>query len=31
MANKINRGAFSFFFFLQCMKALGVDTVRLER
>ncbi|GAB6040768.1 DUF6471 domain-containing protein [Endothiovibrio diazotrophicus] len=31
VANKINRGAFPFFFFLQCMKALGVDTVRLGR
>jgi len=25
---KINRGAFTFQFFLQCMKAIGVDTVR---
>ena len=31
IANKINRGAFSFSFFLQSMKALGIDTVRLER
>jgi hypothetical protein len=30
IANKINRGAFSFAFFMQCMKALGRDTVRLE-
>lgn len=26
---KINRGAFTFQFFLQCMKALGIDSVRL--
>ncbi len=25
---KINRGAFTFQFFLQCMKAIGVDMVR---
>lgn len=31
IANKINRGAFSFAFFLQCMKALGKTTVRLDR
>jgi len=31
VANKINRGTFPFYFFLQCMKALGVDTVRLGR
>lgn len=29
IANKINRGAFSFTFFMQCMKALGIKTVRL--
>ena len=29
IANKINRGAFSFVFFMQCMKALGVTDVRL--
>lgn len=27
---KINRGTFSFVFFLQVMKALGVKTIRLE-
>lgn len=26
---KINRGSFTFQFFLQCMKAIDVDTVRL--
>lgn len=31
IANKINRGTFPFYFFLQCMKALEVDRVRLER
>lgn len=30
VANKINRGAFSFLFFMQCMKALGKTTIRLE-
>lgn len=29
LANKINRGAFSFVFFMQCMKALGITEVRL--
>lgn len=29
IANKINRGAFTFVFFMQCMNALGRDTVRL--
>lgn len=29
--NKINRGAFSFAFFMQCMRALGVKDVHLER
>lgn len=29
IANKINRGAFSLAFFIQCMKALGVTDVRL--
>jgi hypothetical protein len=29
IANKINRGAFSFVFFMQCMKALGINEVRL--
>jgi DNA (cytosine-5)-methyltransferase 1 len=27
---KINRGTFTFQFFLQCMKAMGVKTVKLE-
>ena len=26
---KINRGAFTFQFFLQCMQAIGVDNIRL--
>lgn len=30
LANKINRGAFTFVFFMQCMKALGKSTIRLE-
>lgn len=30
LTNKINRGAFTFAFFLQCMKALGKNTVRLD-
>lgn len=29
IANRIARGKFSFAFFLQCMRALGVDTVRV--
>ena len=29
LANKINRGNFSYVFFLKCMKALGVRTVEL--
>lgn len=29
IANKINRGTFSFVFFMQCMKALGVSELRL--
>ncbi len=29
IANKINRGAFSFAFFMQCMQALGIKEVRL--
>lgn len=29
LANKINRGTFSFSFFLQCMKAIGVSEIRL--
>jgi hypothetical protein len=27
---KVNRGTFSFAFFLQCMKALGVKKIDLE-
>lgn len=27
---KINRGTFTFLFFIQCMKAIGVDDVRLN-
>lgn len=30
LSTKINRGAFSFLFFLQCMKALGIKEVRLD-
>jgi hypothetical protein len=30
VANKITRGRFTFVFFLQCMKALEKDEVRLE-
>lgn len=29
VSNKINRGAFSFAFFMQCMAALGHTTIRL--
>jgi hypothetical protein len=29
LAAKINRGTFSFAFFVQCMAALGIKTVRL--
>lgn len=29
LSNKINRGTFSFVFFLQCMRALKVSTVDL--
>lgn len=29
IAAKINRGTFSFLFFLQCMKALGIKEVQL--
>lgn len=28
IVSKINRGMFSFVFFMQCMKALGIKTVR---
>lgn len=30
IAAKINRGTFSFMFFMQCMKAVGVKQVRIE-
>lgn len=30
IANKMSRGTFSFVFFLQCMRALGVDNVAIE-
>lgn len=30
LANKIARGTFSFSFFLQCMRALGPDVVRVH-
>jgi hypothetical protein len=29
LSNKVGRGTFSFAFFLQCMKALGVNNVSL--
>lgn len=29
LSNKVGRGTFSFAFFLQCMKALGVKNVSL--
>jgi len=29
LSAKINRGTFSFVFFVQCMKALGINEVRL--
>jgi len=29
LSNKINRGTFSFVFFLKCMKALGARTIEL--
>lgn len=29
LASRITRGKFSFVFFLQCMRALGVDEVRV--
>lgn len=31
LSNKVGRGTFTFVFFLQCMYALGVDTVKLQR
>ncbi len=30
IANKMSRGTFSFVFFLQCMKVMGVKTINLE-
>jgi len=30
IANKINRGTYSFTFFMQCMKALKKTTVKLD-
>lgn len=30
LSNKVGRGTFSFAFFLQCMHALGVNTIRLQ-
>ena len=30
LSNKIARGKFSFVFFLQCMKAIGVDSVDID-
>lgn len=30
IANKMSRGTFSFVFFLQCMKALGAETVTIS-
>ncbi|MFP3558581.1 DUF6471 domain-containing protein [Paraburkholderia sp. SIMBA_049] len=30
IANKISRGAFTFIFFLQCMKALGKPAVSID-
>lgn len=30
VASKINRGSFSFSFFMQCMEALGIRDVRLN-
>ena len=29
IASKINRGTFSFAFFMQCMKALNINEIRL--
>jgi 3-mercaptopyruvate sulfurtransferase SseA len=29
IANRVSRGKFSFVFFLQCMRALGVSDVRV--
>jgi hypothetical protein len=30
LASKINRGTFSFLFYAQCMKALGIKVIRLS-
>lgn len=30
VAAKINRGTFSFAFFMQCMKAIGKTTINIE-
>jgi hypothetical protein len=30
IAAKINRGTFSFAFFMQCMKVLGVNEIRIN-
>jgi DNA (cytosine-5)-methyltransferase 1 len=30
IASKINRGTFSFLFYAQCMKALGIDNIRIN-
>lgn len=30
LSNKVGRGTFSCAFFLQCMRALGVETIRLS-
>jgi hypothetical protein len=30
LSNKINRGSFTAVFFLQCMEAIGVDTLHLK-
>jgi hypothetical protein len=30
LSNKISRGKFSFVFFLQCMKAIGMTTVNVD-
>lgn len=30
IANKISRGGFTAAFFIQCMEAIGVDTIRLS-
>lgn len=30
LANKVSRGSFTAAFFLQCLKAIGCNTVRLD-